>query len=127
MAEKSEKQSAQEAVEEFCTQLRRRQISGSLPCAKRTAEIMRVLVTMQRHVDAASLIDDVRSVGYKIQAAKPVGEMRLLEGVMLGRWCCERAWVHRTAGCSKAAFLLPALRCRACHRQHRASCAPHHP
>jgi hypothetical protein len=35
---------------------------------------MRVLVTMQRHADAAALIDDVRSVGYKIQAAKPVGE-----------------------------------------------------
>jgi len=33
---------------------------------------MRVLVTMQRHPDAAALIDDVRSVGYKIQAAKPV-------------------------------------------------------
>jgi hypothetical protein len=29
---------------------------------------------MQRHPDATALIDDVRSVGYKLQAAKPVGE-----------------------------------------------------
>ena len=51
-----------------------RQIQGSLPCAKRTAEIMRLLLTTQRHPDAATLIDDVRAVGYKLQAAKPVGE-----------------------------------------------------
>ena len=61
-------------VEIMCAQLRRRQIQGSLPCAKRTAEIMRSLLTMQRHPDATALIDDVRSVGYKLQAAKPVGE-----------------------------------------------------
>jgi len=29
---------------------------------------------MQRHPDADSLIDDVRAVGYKLQAAKPVGK-----------------------------------------------------
>lgn len=52
----------------------RRQIEGSLPNAKKTAEIMRLLVTTQRHADSAALIDDVRAVGYKIQAAKPVGE-----------------------------------------------------
>ncbi|KAJ9514734.1 hypothetical protein QJQ45_028387 [Haematococcus lacustris] len=68
----SERQSVADAVEEYCSQLRRRHIEGSLPCAKRTAEIMRVLITMQRHPDAAALIDDVRSVGYRIQAAKPV-------------------------------------------------------
>ncbi|KAL6745895.1 nagb/rpia/CoA transferase-like protein [Haematococcus lacustris] len=68
----SERQSVADAVEEYCSQLRRRHIEGSLPCAKRTAELMRVLITMQRHPDAAALIDDVRSVGYRIQAAKPV-------------------------------------------------------
>eukprot|EP00967_Tisochrysis_lutea_P005720 scaffold6781_cov22-Tisochrysis_lutea.AAC.3 len=78
-AVKEKPSSFAEVVENCCAQLRRRsrthwQIQGSLPCAKRTAEIMRALLTMQRHPDAASLIDDVRAVGYKLQAAKPVGE-----------------------------------------------------
>ncbi|KAF5838469.1 eukaryotic initiation factor [Dunaliella salina] len=71
-AVKEKPSSFAEVVENCCAQLRRRQIQGSLPCAKRTAEIMRALLTMQRHPDAASLIDDVRAVGYKLQAAKPV-------------------------------------------------------
>lgn len=66
----------QDMVEEYCTQLRRRQIEGSMPCAKRTAEIMREIVTRQRHTDADALIDDVRAVGHKLQAAKPVGAWR---------------------------------------------------
>jgi hypothetical protein len=41
---------------------------------------MRLLVTTQRHPDAASLIEDVRTVGTKLQAAKPVG----------ARFCCLR-------------------------------------
>eukprot|EP00775_Hariotina_reticulata_P007212 gene7212-7426_t len=59
-------------VEEYCTKLRGRQIQGSFACAKKTAEVMRLLITTQRHSDAASLIDDVRTVGTKLQAAKPV-------------------------------------------------------
>eukprot|EP00878_Enallax_costatus_P004879 GHUV01005133.1.p1 GENE.GHUV01005133.1~~GHUV01005133.1.p1 ORF type:complete len:431 (+),score=110.28 GHUV01005133.1:264-1556(+) len=59
-------------VEDYCTQLRRRQIHGSFACAKKTAEVMRLLITTQRHTDAASLIEDVRTVGTKLQAAKPV-------------------------------------------------------
>ena len=34
---------------------------------------MRLLITTQKHPDAASLIEDVRTVGTKLQAAKPVG------------------------------------------------------
>ena len=34
---------------------------------------MRLLITTQKHADAAALIDDVRTVGTKLQAAKPVG------------------------------------------------------
>lgn len=34
---------------------------------------MRLLITTQKHADAASLIEDVRTVGTKLQAAKPVG------------------------------------------------------
>jgi translation initiation factor eIF-2B subunit beta len=57
---------------EFC-----RQIRGSFACAKKTAEVMRLLITTQRHPDALSLIEDVRTVGTKLQAAKPVGEQQL--------------------------------------------------
>lgn len=52
----------------------RRQIHGSFACAKKTAEVMRLLITTQRHADAASLIEDVHTVGTKLQAAKPIGE-----------------------------------------------------
>jgi translation initiation factor eIF-2B subunit beta len=55
-----------------------RQIHGSFACAKKTAEVMRLLITTQRHPDAASLIEDVRTVGTKLQAAKPVGECNLV-------------------------------------------------
>ncbi len=51
----------------------RRQVHGSYACAKKTAEVLRLLITSQRHADAAALIDDVRTVGTKLQAAKPVG------------------------------------------------------
>lgn len=86
-------------VEDYCTQLRRRyaargpciswtpgcpprtrapavcrQIQGSYRCAKKTAELLRALITKERHPDAASLIEDIRMVGIKVQAAKPVGE-----------------------------------------------------
>eukprot|EP00798_Chlamydomonas_sp_ICE-L_P015682 gene15682-21788_t len=60
------------AVDQLCAQLRQRTVEGSMPCAKKTAEILRVLVTQQRYPDASSLIDDVRFIGQKLQAAKPV-------------------------------------------------------
>lgn len=54
-----------------------REIHGSFACAKKTAEVMRLLITTQRHTDAVSLVEDVRTVGTKLQAAKPVGKQRL--------------------------------------------------
>ena len=39
-------------VDTFCRRLQRRQLEGSLNVAKATAEIMRLLVTSQRHADA---------------------------------------------------------------------------
>ena len=42
-----------------------------MPTCKRTAEIMRLMVTNQKHTDAAALIDEVRAVGHKLQQAKP--------------------------------------------------------
>ncbi len=61
----------QDAIDEFCALLRRRQIHGPLPCAKRTAELMRLMVTNQKHADAASLVDECRAVGHRIQSAVP--------------------------------------------------------
>lgn len=55
---------------------------------------MRLLITTQRHSDAASLIDDVRTVGTKLQAAKPVGgyhhqlQHQWLPGVALVSTAC---------------------------------------
>lgn len=51
-----------------------REIEGSFQCAKHTAEIMRKLITKNSYPDAATLIAEVREVGTKMQAAKPVGE-----------------------------------------------------
>jgi translation initiation factor eIF-2B subunit beta len=62
-----------------------RQIRGSFACAKKTAEVMRLLITTQRHADAASLIEDVRTVGTKLQAAKPVGEPQGSSAAAVGR------------------------------------------
>lgn len=51
-----------------------RTLEGSLPCAKRTAEILRRVITQHKYADAAAAIDDIRSCGSKLQAAKPAGE-----------------------------------------------------
>ncbi|KAK9862337.1 hypothetical protein WJX84_010757, partial [Apatococcus fuscideae] len=64
--------SVHELVEDFCRSLRRRHVEGSLATGKRTAEVLRILITSQRHADAQSLLDDVRRVGVKIQSAKPL-------------------------------------------------------
>ncbi len=66
-------QGFQDVVDDFCTLLRRRQLQGSLASAKKTAELMRSLITTQRHADAQAFVDDVRSVGTRVQAAKPLG------------------------------------------------------
>ena len=60
-------------VQDFVAQLRRRQVEGSLDTAKRTAEILRLLLATQRHPTAQALLDDVRVVGSRLQAAKPAG------------------------------------------------------
>ncbi|KAG2485720.1 hypothetical protein HYH03_015604 [Edaphochlamys debaryana] len=68
----SEKKEIEEIVEECCAVFRRRQIEGSLPCAKRTLDILRQIVTNKRHSTAAALIDEIRTVGYRMQVARPV-------------------------------------------------------
>ena len=66
--------SLEDAVDAFCTAMRRRQVEGSLPTAKKTAELLRLLLTTRRHADAQQLLDDVRSWGTVLQSAKPSGE-----------------------------------------------------
>ena len=61
-------------VDAFCTALRRRQIEGSMPSAKKTTELLRLLLTTRRHSDGQQLMGDVRSVGVTMQKAKPSGE-----------------------------------------------------
>ncbi len=53
-----------------------RQMEGSLPCAKKTLDVLRLIVTNKKHSTAAALIDEIRTVGYKMQTARPVGERR---------------------------------------------------
>ncbi len=61
------------AVDEFVQQLRRRQIEGSTATAKRTAEILRLLVTKSRRPTPEGMLEDVHFVGMRMQAAKPLG------------------------------------------------------
>ncbi|PNW71642.1 hypothetical protein CHLRE_16g662902v5 [Chlamydomonas reinhardtii] len=68
----SEKKDIDELLEECCAVFRRRQIEGSLPCAKKTLDVLRLIVTNKRHSTAAALIDEIRTVGYKMQTARPV-------------------------------------------------------
>lgn len=65
--------SVQEYIEEFCNQLRRKQITGSLATGRRTAELLRIYISQHKHADPATLIEDVRGVGTKMQTAKPLG------------------------------------------------------
>ena len=62
-------------LDEFCTLLRRRKVEGSLATGRRTAELLRIFISTSRHSDALALVEDVRSVGNRLQAAKPIGIM----------------------------------------------------
>jgi hypothetical protein len=60
-------------VNDFCDRLRQRRVEGSLAAAKGTAELLRQLLTSSRLADPHSMLEEVRSVGVKIQSAKPIG------------------------------------------------------
>ena len=70
--------SVHDQLDEFCTLLRHRKVEGSLATGRRTAELLRIFVSSCRHSDAVALVEDVRSVGNKLQAAKPIGALRKL-------------------------------------------------
>ena len=63
-----------EAADEFIAQLRRRQIEGSLPCAKRTAEILRLLITKSRHPTAEALLDDPD--GWRVKHGEAIDRLK---------------------------------------------------
>jgi len=77
----------EEAVEAFCTALRRRQIEGSLPTAKKTTEILRLILTTRRHADGQQIVDEIRSWGTVIQSAKPSGESHQVPPAPLHTHC----------------------------------------
>lgn len=60
-------------VDKFCTALRRRQIEGSMRTARKSTELIRLLLTTRRHADGHQLLEEVRSVGVTMQKAKPSG------------------------------------------------------
>lgn len=60
-------------VEAFCTRLTDRRIDGSLAAAKGTAELLRQLVTSSKLNTPELMLAEVKKVGLRIQAAKPIG------------------------------------------------------
>lgn len=61
-------------VDEFATKLKRRQVEGSLTTAKRTAELLRQVVSHQRlpsSSPAPTLLEAVKTVGIRLIAANP--------------------------------------------------------
>ena len=61
-------------IDAFTARLRRRQLDGSLACARGAADVLRALVAGGRHASGRALLDDVRRWGVVMQAAKPLGE-----------------------------------------------------
>ncbi|EFN54691.1 hypothetical protein CHLNCDRAFT_24479 [Chlorella variabilis] len=59
-------------VEAFCTRLTDRRIDGSLAAAKGTAELLRQLVTSSKLNTPELMLAEVKKVGLRIQAAKPI-------------------------------------------------------
>ncbi|CAG9464854.1 unnamed protein product [Pedinophyceae sp. YPF-701] len=62
----------EDTIREFCAQLRRREVQGALYTAKKTVEILRLLITKSRFPEPWSMLEEVAAVGRKIQAAKPM-------------------------------------------------------
>lgn len=62
-------------VDELCTRLKQRRLDGSLAAAKSTAELLRQLVTSFRGNDPRDLMEEVKQVGVKLQAARASGEL----------------------------------------------------
>jgi hypothetical protein len=82
-------QAFNDRVEAFCTRLVDRRVAGSLAAAKGTAELLRQLITSSRLNTPELMLAEVKRVGLRIQAAKPIGgccatAVRLSAGEGLG-------------------------------------------
>lgn len=100
-----------------------RQIEGSLPCAKKTLDILRLIVTNKKHSTAAALIDEIRNTGYRMQTARPVGKITPTQICVAAAGTATVIWVLVEPWPLKV--WLPG--CRAGHRQHGQARAAHHP
>lgn len=98
--------SVHDQLDEFCTLLRHRKVEGSLATGRRTAELLRIFVSSCRHSDAIALVEDVRSVGNKLQAAKPIGALSKAD------------LPHRLIALETKLTCCCSSGCRASHRQH---------
>lgn len=67
-------QAFNDRVEAFCRRLTDRRTDGTLAAAKGTAELLRQLVTSSRLNTPEVMLAEVKRVGLRIQAAKPIGE-----------------------------------------------------
>ncbi|KAL4419149.1 hypothetical protein ABPG77_002662 [Micractinium sp. CCAP 211/92] len=65
-------QAFNDRVEAFCRRLTDRRIDGTLAAAKGTAELLRQLVTSSRLNTPEIMLAEVKRVGLRIQAAKPI-------------------------------------------------------
>lgn len=109
-------------VQDFVAQLRRRQVEGSLDTAKRTAEILRLLLATQRHPTAQALLDDVRIVGSRLQAAQPSGALPLPSVLVLACMSLENAGTSLFADSWLQCTVLAFMRATATHAE---ACRPH--
>lgn len=66
-------QSYYDKVNELCDKLRQRRIIGSYAAAKGTADLLRQLASSSKAQSAQMLLEEVRSVGVRIQSARPIG------------------------------------------------------
>ena len=62
----------EQQVGELATQLRLRRVTGSLGAAKRTAALLRILVSSSKQPSAAQLVQEVRAVGSELIKAQPL-------------------------------------------------------
>lgn len=117
-------------VEAFCRRLTDRRTDGSLAAAKGTAELLRQLITSSRLNTPEVLLAEVKRVGLRIQAAKPIGErwrQRVVPPPVGGGRACLRACLAQHAllvgALLPVALLILAAACRS--RSPRFHDAPH--
>lgn len=62
-----------EKVNDFCEKLKQRRISGSYAAAKGTVDLLKQLISSTKVTNPQQLLEEVRTVGVRIQSARPIG------------------------------------------------------